>query len=471
MKAPFWVMLIVSMYPTIMRAQNATQRSATVNPLSMLEQYASRATSFASKIKQSSKSILDRSFRFERRLADRIGRKDTAKAAQMRCEMARRYDELEKIINDSAVLDPMHSLYVPTLDSAAVLLKLFESFPLTPAQQQTLQQLQQRMNELQQTLTRSNLLQQALSERVRTLRSSVGNLGLPDNFKSITRQILAYKNTLAEYRALANEPDKLLAKLLQSAASSRLFGDLFRRYSMLAAILPPSPDIAILPLQAGTMQVRSAVLSSMGPNAASASFAQSLQGQSAATNVLQQIKDKLAALKQDRNLDEPADKEPADRKRRTGIKKLELGTNFQTAKSSQYFPTTSDIGLSLGYRMNERSTFGIGASYKMGWGKSIRHISLSHEGLSLRSFLNARVKGSFYATGALEYHYQKAFSEMANLPALRKWRQSALLGIMKDMPLGNRLLKRTQFQLLVDLLAIQTPYPPVQFRVGYQFSK
>ena len=61
-------------------------------------------------------------------------------------------------------------------------------------------------------------------------------------------------------------------------------------------------------------------------------------------------------------------------------KRIEVGTNIQNSRSNNFVPTTTDVGLSLGYKLNDKSIIGIGASYKMGWGKDIRKISITHKG-------------------------------------------------------------------------------------------
>ncbi len=62
-------------------------------------------------------------------------------------------------------------------------------------------------------------------------------------------------------------------------------------------------------------------------------------------------------------------------------------------------PSRSDLGLSLGFKLNKKSIIGIGSSYKMGWGRDIRHISLTHQGASIRSFIDFQLIKSFYLSG------------------------------------------------------------------------
>ena len=71
-------------------------------------------------------------------------------------------------------------------------------------------------------------------------------------------------------------------------------------------------------------------------------------------------------------------------KTKSFFKRLEFGSNFQSQKSTYFFPATTDIGLSVGYKLNDKSILGIGASYKVGLGKGWNDIHISHQGIGLR---------------------------------------------------------------------------------------
>jgi hypothetical protein len=53
------------------------------------------------------------------------------------------------------------------------------------------------------------------------------------------------------------------------------------------------------------------------------------------------------------------------------------------------------LGLSVGYKLNDKSIIGIGASYKIGWGSSWKNISITNQGVGLRSFIDWQLKGAF----------------------------------------------------------------------------
>jgi hypothetical protein len=107
----------------------------------------------------------------------------------------------------------------------------------------------------------------------------------------------------------------------------------------------------------------------------------------------------------------------------------------------------------------------------MGWGKNIQHIRVSGEGLSLRSFMEFKLKNSFYAAGGFEYNYQQSFREIRSLYNPAVWKKSALLGVSKTISIKSKFFKKTKLQLLYDFLyREQLPITePLKFRVGYSF--
>jgi hypothetical protein len=198
------------------------------------------------------------------------------------------------------------------------------------------------------------------------------------------------------------------------------------------------------------------------------------QNMQAAQEQLKSLKDKLNKAGGGGSSDlEMPDFKPNDQKTKSFLKRLEVGTNLQTAKSNSFFPSTTDLGLSVGYKLSNRSIIGIGGSYKVGWGKDIRHVEVTSEGAGLRSFLDVKVKGSFFASGGFEYNYQGlsgADSVLRTVPA-NGWTQSGLVGISKIVSLQTKFFKKTKVQLLWDFLSYrQMPRAQaLKFRIGYNF--
>ena len=193
-----------------------------------------------------------------------------------------------------------------------------------------------------------------------------------------------------------------------------------------------------------------------------------------AQSQLQNLKEKmLKASGSGSSDDEIPEFKPNNQKTKSFLKRVELGTNVQSQKTNAFLPVTSDIGLSLAYKLNNRSLVGVGASYKIGWGKSIRQISITHQGAGLRSFVDYNLKKSFWISGGYEMNYRSAFNDIEQLKNLNAWQHSGLVGISKKLSVNTKFFKSTKVQLLWDLLSYQQVprTQPIVFRVGYSFSK
>lgn len=160
-----------------------------------------------------------------------------------------------------------------------------------------------------------------------------------------------------------------------------------------------------------------------------------------------------------------------NQKIKTFWRRLQYGTDLQTTRASNFFPSISDIGFSIGYKVDDKKTLGIGGSYKLGWGNGWQHISFTSQGASLRSFLDVKMKGSLYISGGLEYNYLKPFSSIAQIKNFTAWQRSGLIGLSKIISIQSKIFKKTRLQLLYDFFYMeQVPRgQPLKFRVGYNF--
>jgi len=146
---------------------------------------------------------------------------------------------------------------------------------------------------------------------------------------------------------------------------------------------------------------------------------------------------------------------PNSEKTKTFMNRIEYSTNIQTQKSTAFFPTTSDLGLSAAYRLNPKSLLGIGASFKLGLGNGWRYIKFSGEGVGLRSFIDWKIKGNFWISGGYEMNYKTAFNSVEVLRNFSAWQSSGLIGLSKSVPVKSKFFKKTKVQVLYDMLAKQ----------------
>ena len=109
-----------------------------------------------------------------------------------------------------------------------------------------------------------------------------------------------------------------------------------------------------------------------GPNA----MEQVQQNLSAARAEINKLKDKINQLGGGSGDLEMPDFKPNSQKTKPLWKRLEYSANVQFAKSTNLLPSTANIGLGIGYKLDDKRIIGVGASYAVGMG-TIQHISFS----------------------------------------------------------------------------------------------
>jgi hypothetical protein len=102
-------------------------------------------------------------------------------------------------------------------------------------------------------------------------------------------------------------------------------------------------------------------------------------------------------------------------------KRLVPGYTFQPQVKKINEPFTIDIGATLGFKLVERLTPMIGASTKVGFGKDIRHIAFSYEGVVARAGFDTKLIYGFSFQGWYEAtwkanRYLSAEDKMSNSP-------------------------------------------------------
>jgi hypothetical protein len=364
--------------------------------------------------------------------------------------------------------------------------QLLSSSKILPADvQKSLSNLQQLQGKMQQAEDIKGFLQQRKQQINNYLSHSTH---LPANITGLcndyNKQCYYYSEQIKEYKNILNDPDKMMKTALTLLNKVPAFTGFMQKNSMLASLfnLPTAPANGATASQVVTgLQSRSQVVSALqnqvgstGPNvnAMIQGNVQSAQGQ------VNTLRDKLKSLGGGGGSGDLAmpDFKPNNQKTKSFLKRLEFGTNMQSAQSSYFFPTTTDLGLSVGYKLNDKSTIGVGASYKIGWGKDIRHITLTQQGIGLRSYLDVKIKGSFYASGGWEYNYQPLSTADSSSRGIHDlvstdWTKSGLMGLTKIVSLKSKTFKKTKLQLLWDFMSYrQRPQTPAfKFRVGYTF--
>ena len=330
---------------------------------------------------------------------------------------------------------------------------------------------------LQMKFQQAEEIKRFIRERRQQLKAQLENLGFVKELKRINKQVYYYSEQIQEYREILRESKKRERKAIELLTKTKLFKDFMKKNSMLASLFrfPTDPNDPATQANLAGLQTRAQVnnliqqrLGSGGPN----DLDQFRQNMRSAQSQIDQLKNRINQTGGSSDDITPEGFRPNDQKTKSFWKRLEVGTNTQSQKATNFFPVTTDLGLSLGYKLNSRSILGIGASYKLGWGRGWNHIRFSNEGVGLRGFLDWKLKGSFWVTGGYEMNYKTAFNDFYQLHDLSAWQQSGLLGLSKVLSIRSKFFKKTKFQLLWDFLSYQQvpKTQPVIFRVGYNLN-
>jgi hypothetical protein len=335
--------------------------------------------------------------------------------------------------------------------------------------------LQTKLQRLDSVANNTEAIQQFIKERRQQLvQQAVQYIGKSKYLQKINKESWYYIETLRNYRELFTDEGKaeeLAKKLLQKIPG---FNEFLQKNSVLSGLFSVPGSGSATQSLAG-LQTRASVQSIMQQQFGSSSGAmQELRNNvQNAQAQLAQLKDKIANAGGGSSSDALPDYAPKNTQNtKTFLQRIDLGSNLQHQRSSSFLPAASDIGLSVGYKLNDRSTAGIGISGRVGWGKNIQHIHMTAEGVGLRSFVEwkLKTKGSFWLSGGAELNYQSRFYSTAVFNNFSNWQRSALLGVQKKYRVGKKL--KGSMSLLYDFLYnMQLPVrQPVVFRIGYSLK-
>jgi hypothetical protein len=335
------------------------------------------------------------------------------------------------------------------------------------------------VNQLQAKLQQTEEIKEFIRQRKQQLRDEfsryVNASGLKKYMDAYNKNSYYYGAKLKEYKDALNDPDRLEKKALTLLNKLPAFKDFMKKNSILASLFRMPPDDpndpaylqSLAGLQTRTQLAQFVQQQFAGPSPSGMQqIRQNMQG---AQSELQQLKDKLNQSGGSSTDEGMPDFRPNSQKTKTLLQRIAIETNMQTQQSSTLFPVTSDLGLSLAYKLDDKKMFGIGASYKLGWGQNIQHVNITQQGAGLRSFVDWKLKSSLWLSGGFEMNYRTVITGLSQLKNLSAWQRSGLLGLSKKLDVKTKIFKNTSLSLLWDFLSYsQVPRTsPLVFRVGY----
>jgi len=478
MPGPARILLLILLYASVtVNSVTGQDSSAFFNrilsfPDKVFGSIDKEANKFEQKLTQQTDKYLNKLQRQEEKLKRKLWRTDSAKAKEVFGDVKGRYDGLRNHLKET-VQAP--SVYNGKLDSLGTALNFLQSNPQLQQASELKDKLGnnlQSITDLQNKLNQTEQIRKKIADRQQELKRHLQNTVLAKEFQKFKKEVYYYQAQVKEYQEAFKDPKKLGGKLLQVAGKIPAFQDFMQKHSYLATMFRiPSPtdpgyaaNMAGLQTRADVSNMINQQIAGGGPNAQQ-QFQQQMQ---AAQTEIQNLKNKI--LPQGGSSDEPMpDFKPNNQKTKSFLERIEWGSNLQTTKGNFYFPVTSDIGVSAGYKINDKSIIGIGASYKVGLGQSWQNINFTNQGAGLRTFVDIKLKGNFWISGGGEMNYRTSFRYITVLKDVSAWQQSALLGISRKYKIGKKM--KGNAQLLYDFLWKQQ-IPRTQavlFRVGYNF--
>jgi hypothetical protein len=414
----------------------------------------------------------------EARVYKKLWKKDSIAAKELIGDVKQRYSSLRADATAQAKqLTRLSQVYSGKLDSLGTAFRFMDNSSLIPDDlKKKISSASASLGGLQTRLNQTDQIRKYLKQRKQLLSEQLEKFGLTRKLKQFNKQVYYYQQQLAEYKKMLNDPAGMGKKLLGLAAGVPAFQQFFAKHSQLGSLFNLSGSLNNSSALLAGLQTRASVMQDLQNR-----FGTGPSVQQALQQNMQSAQDQLSQLKNKINQhlpqggssdDEIPDFKPNNQKTKNFWQRLEYGTNLQSQRPNNLFPVTSDIGLSLGYKLNDKSVIGLGASYKMGLGQSIRNINITNQGAGLRSFADVKLKGSFWISGGYEMNYRNEFNRIEVLKHLNAWQQSGLIGMSKVVSMNSKFFKKTKLQLLWDFLSYQqTPRTQaIVFRVGYNIK-
>ena len=436
-----------------------------------VSQVEARSSNITTKIDRQTERYLAKLQKQEAKLYRQLSKIDSLAANSVFSNAAQKYERVRQHLkNKSNKLLRGYGEYTPWLDTATTALKFLELPNLSgkmPIDPQKLKGALAKVNELQDQLKQAENVKEFIRQRKEYLQEQLKKYNLGKHLQKFNKEAYYYTQQINEYKAILDDPSKIEAKAIALLRKIPAFEKFMQQNGVLAGLFNIPKDYASNMTGLQTIsQVRSMLedrMSMAGPNANQVVQ----QNIGAAQSALSQLRDKIS--KGGTGEADMPDSKPNTQRTKSFLKRLEFGTNLQSTKSNLMFPMTTDIGLSIGYKLNDKSIVGIGGSYKLGLGKNWNDVEVSHQGIGLRSFVDFKIKGSLWLSGGGELNYRSQYNDLSIFDNYTAWQKSALLGLGKKYSLGKKF--KGNVQLLYDFLYNQQipRSQPVVFRAGYTF--
>jgi hypothetical protein len=455
-------------------------------PSKLFNKITGQTATLEQRLNRQTERYLKQMARQEAKIRAELYKSDSAKAAALYPQDPQQQYAawMQKFREDSSrVFSSMGPEYLPHADSLNGMLGFLSQNPSLlkgglPEQAQAQAALAQ-VQQFQAKLQEADAIKQFIAARKAQIQQYLNQYtqvpgGVSSALQGYNKEAYYYAEQVREYRQMLNDPDKMIQTAMGLLEKLPAFASFMKQNSFLAGLFSVPAGYGDQQALSG-MQTRDQVLSMIQSQIGQSSGGSGASALQSSLNTAQQdinnLHDKLSSLGGGSGGMDVPNFKPNDQRTKTFFQRLEYGTYFQTTPATTYYPSYSDLGLTLSYKLGHSNLIGVGASYKLGWGTPIQHIALSSQGVGLRSFVDINLKKSFSLTGGYELNYLTPFSSFQDIRLLSRWTPSGLVGVSKTVSMKSTVFKKTQISLLWDFLSYQQVprTQPIVFRVGYSF--
>jgi hypothetical protein len=413
----------------------------------------------------------------ESQLQQRLQKINPGAAGSLFGNVSDRYGQLQAALvkgTPTGVLGHAPGSFIPALDSMKNTLLFLQANKeklngLTGAQAQKLGSAIANVQALESKLQAADNLKMLLQQREQYLSQQLSKYGMDGQLGKMNQTVYYYKQQVSDLKASLADPSRLQQKAITVLSQLPAYQHFLAQHSFMSRLFGQPENYNLTDSGMKGLQTRAVVQKmiqqKMAPGGQGASQQLSQQIQQAG-GAVSQLQSKLASG--GTNQPDPGFT-PNSQKTKSLWKRLEYGANVQFEPATTVLPTLADMALSLGYRLNDRATFGVGAAWKMGLGNGLQHIQFSGQGMGLRSYIDWKWKKNLYLSGGFEENYLAAFRSLDQLRSLTGWQKSGLVGLSREYQVSSKV--KGKAQLLFDFLSFnQVPKAqPVVFRVGWSF--
>jgi hypothetical protein len=455
-------------------AQQPDHDKLTDFPGRFLDGISRKAARIEKKLNEQTEKALHKMYSYERRLRKQLEKTDPDKAKEVFDNTDSLYFNTDQQGKKRRTPQP----YIPALDTLTGAVKFLGQTSLLPARIKVRGELAKTLsniNGLEDRFKKAENVKNFLKERRQYLKERLQGTPVTGMMKKMNKDVYYYSQAINEYKSILQDKKKMERKALALLGKMPAFKKFMHQNSQLASLLNIPIDNAVAVSFTG-LQSRSTVqqlISNTVPNAARNSQQFLVQQLGVASQQASAERKQLRIPEFEDNLGEMPDFKPNGQKTKSFLKRLEYGCDVQFGKVNRFLPATSELAVTVGYKLNDNGTMGIGSSYKLGLGSGLTNIRFTHQGFGLRSFIDWKIKGSVYLSGGYEKNYLPQLgnailaSGVTTLPA-SSWQESGLIGLSKKYSIGKN--RKGTVQLLFDCLSFKnTPRSqPLIFRTGFK---